>query len=86
MTNTWKHTLDLRDIFHSDAHSFTNRRDIIVARIKRSPFWDAEGLAGYDLCEIAEELSDARDTDEFDRWWNDFYDWCDANRVWVKTR
>jgi hypothetical protein len=79
----WKHTLDLKDIFHSEAHSFANRRDIIVKRIKNAPFWED---GGYDLLEIAEELSDAPDAEAFDHWWNDFYDWCDTNRVWVETR
>lgn len=85
-TNIWKYTLDLSDIFHSDAHSFTNRRDIIVARIKRAPFWTVEGQAGYELWEVTEELSDAPDSEAFDRWWASFYDWADDNRVWVKTR
>ena len=82
-TNTWKHTLDLRDIFHSDAHSFTNQRDIIVARIQRAKFWDEDD---DDLTALTEELADAEDAEQFNSAWGALYDWCDANRVWVETR
>jgi hypothetical protein len=78
----WKHKLRLEDIFHSEAHSFTNRRDIIVARIRRSHFWDEDD---YVLTELVEELADAPDAKTFDRVWNELYDWFDANRVWVAT-
>lgn len=76
----WKHRLDLRDIFHSEAHSFTNRRDIIVARIQRSHFWDEDD---YELVDIVEELSATETSEEFNGTWDVFYDWADANRVWV---
>lgn len=78
----WKHKLDLRDIFHSEAHSFTNRRDIIVARIQRSHFWDEDD---YDLTTIVDELAETEDGDDFNGPWEAFYDWADANRVWVAT-
>lgn len=80
--NIWKHKLDLRDIFHSEAHTFTNRRDIIVSRIQRAKFWDEDDVELVDICE---ELSATEDNDEFNGTWSVFYDWADANRVWVST-
>lgn len=79
----WAHTLKLDDIFHSEAHSFTNRRDIIVKRIRGAGFFDE---ADSELQELVDELADSRDTDEFDRVWDYFYDWADDHRVWVVTR
>lgn len=81
-TVIWKHRLDLRDIFHSEAHSFANRRDIIVARIQRSKFWDEDDVELVDICE---ELSATENNDDFNGTWSVFYDWADANRVWVAT-
>lgn len=78
----WKHKLDLRDIFHSDAHGFTERRDIIVARIQRAKFWDEDD---YELTEFVAELADATTVDMFDGAWDALYYWFDANRVWVVT-
>jgi hypothetical protein len=78
----WKHKLRLEDIFHSEAHSFTNRRDIIVARIQRSKFWDEDD---DELAALVEELADTEDGEAFNRVWDALYDWFDANRVWVAT-
>lgn len=78
----WKHKLDLRDIFHSEAHTFTNRRDIIVARIQRSKFWDEDD---DELTALTEELADAEDAEQFNSPWDALYDWFNANRVWVAT-
>jgi hypothetical protein len=79
----WAHTLKLGDIFHSEVHSFTSKRDIIVERIRGTGFFDD---ADSELMELVDELADSRDIDEFDRVWDYFYDWADANRVWVVTR
>jgi hypothetical protein len=80
---SWKCTLRLADIFHSEAHSFTNRRDIIVKRIKALPIYDEDDFA---IWEIVENLAETEDVDQFNGWWNEFYDWADSNRVWVETR
>lgn len=78
----WKHKLDLCDIFHSEAHGFTNRRDIIVARVQRAKFWDEDD---DELTALTEELAEAEDSDQFNSAWDALYDWFDANRVWVST-
>lgn len=82
MTNRWAFTLKLDDVFHSEAIGFGNKRDIIVKRIREARWFDPEDMY---LTEIVDELSLVDDVDEFDRVWDDFYDWADFNRVWVVT-
>lgn len=78
----WHHTLKLADIFHSEVHSFTDKRDIIVKRIRTAPFYSEDD---WTLPGIVDELADTQDTEDFDWVWGDFYDWADVNRVWVET-
>lgn len=75
----WRRTLDLSDVFRSDT-PFAERRDVMVKRVR------ALNPSDGDLQQIADELADAADGDEWDIPWDEFYDWADANRVWVKTR
>lgn len=80
---TWDNKLRLGDVFHSEVLTFEQRRDAIVARIRKARWYDEDDMT---LTEIVENLSCAEDTDEFDGWWSEFYDWCDAGkRVWVET-
>lgn len=82
----WKHTLDIKAIWESEELSFPEKGKAIVEKIKAAPFYDAE--RGGELEMIVEELEDAAaedDVDWFDQAWSAFYDWADAERVWVKT-
>lgn len=74
----WTRTLDLADVFHADL-PFIEKRDEMVKRIR---VLDPDSVEVQDL---AEELGDAEDEDEWDMTWDVFYDWADANRVWVQT-
>ena len=76
----WKHRLQLGDIFHSDEIPFEQKRDEIVKRIKAAKWFDAND---FTLEEIVEGIHQSPDTEEFDGWWDEFYDWADRNRVWV---
>lgn len=78
----WKHTLYLKDVFHDDDMTLEQRRDAIVARIKAAPFWHG---GEWELADIVDELADVDTPSYFDAVWNAFYDWADANRVWVET-
>lgn len=78
----WAGQLELGDMFHDESKPFEQRRDIIVERIRSAVWWDEDD---YDLTTITEELSDTEGIDEFDEVWGQFYDWADANRVWVDT-
>jgi hypothetical protein len=79
----WDHELRLGDVFHNEEMTFEDRRDAIVARIRKARWYDEDDIA---LWEAVDGLANAEDTDEFDAWWDAFYDWCDAGkRVWVET-
>ena len=64
-----------------------NRRDLIVGRIKMLDLY----VEDYDddnfdegLWWIVDEMADVVDEDHFDLCWSVFYDWADAERVWVE--
>lgn len=83
--NRWKHRVALGDVFHNDDMPLPEKGGVIAQRIKAASFYSDED---YDLVNMIEELEDAaRDDDEhyFDLVWSAFYDWADANRVWVET-
>jgi len=81
---SWKHTLDLRDVFHSDVLSFEDRRDIIVGRIRASS-WFKEYREYDDLQMAVEELADTDEVEWFDAVWDAIYDIADADRMWIST-
>jgi hypothetical protein len=82
----WAEELRLGDIFHNDDMSFPEKRDAIVARIRATRWYkgeDSEEWGG--LHDVTDNLSDARDVEEFDYIWNDIYDLADYARVWIET-
>ena len=79
---TWKYKLQLADVWRNDDLTFIERRDEVVRRIKDSQFWDEDDTELYD---IVDELADTDTPDYFDQVWDAFYDWADAERVWVAT-
>jgi hypothetical protein len=79
--NNWSATLRIADVWKNEELTFEQRRDEIVARIKRLP--DCEHDAGLE--DIATDLEEAGDVPTFDQAWDHFYDWADLNRVWVAT-
>lgn len=78
----WDHTLKLKDIFHNDELPFEKKRDEIVRRIKSSKFYDKDN---YDLWNVVDDLSRAKNVAEFDQDWDAFYDYADSARIWVET-
>lgn len=75
----WQARLDVSDVFRGD-EPWTVRRDEMVRRVR------ALALLDSDLQFIADALAESNDGDEWDEPWDDFYDWADANAVWVVTR
>lgn len=85
-TNVWRHTLDIKAVWNDDAMGLPEKGKAIAERIKAAPFYP--GADGGDLEQIVEELEDAAAEDNyqwFDMVWAAFYDWADAERVWVRT-
>lgn len=70
---------------------------MIISRIKKLPmyqtFEDSDNTASEDLNYIIMDLEELKDLGEkfedpikeFNEIWTAFYDWCDYNRVWIKT-
>lgn len=85
--------VDVSDVFHNDDLTFEQKRDAIVARIKRLPAYkqaeasyaDPDSDYDKDLYNLVDEMSDVDDVQHFDFVWSAFYDWADYARVWVKT-
>jgi hypothetical protein len=80
----WKHKLLLADVWNDDDLSLIEKRDVIVARIKKLPMYDDTGDDDSDLWWIVDELSDVTNEEDFDVVWDGFYDWADTERVWVE--
>jgi len=79
----WDYTLDVKAIWDNfETVGFEESRDQIVRRIRDSRFFTEED---WSLSNIVDELGWAEDLSEFNDWWNEFYDWADFARVWVKT-
>lgn len=80
----WKHTLDIKVVWNDEGMDLPEKGKAIVEKIKAAPFWEEGG----ELEELVDELADAAEADDehwFNLVWNEFYDWADAERVWVKT-
>lgn len=80
----WKHTIKLGDIWRNEDLGFEERRDRVVARLRRSP-WLRDRDEVDPLLEIVEHLAHAEDFDEFNDWWDEIYDAADIERVWIDT-
>lgn len=81
----WAHTLNLSDIFHSDAYTYHQRRDIIVRRIRAAGWFKSAAADGEDIGYLVDDLATSVTPADFDTVWDDIYDWCDEQRVWVNT-
>ena len=80
----WKHTLDIKAVWDDDEMDLPEKGKAIVEKIKAAPFWEEGG----ELEELVDELADAAEADDehwFNLVWIGFYDWADAERVWVRT-
>lgn len=86
MTN-WRYTCDIKkhipgdvpdEWFYND-ENFKSVRDAIVAELKGTIDHPRDAR----LCVVVEGLERASDTDEFNEWLDELYDWADARRVWM---
>lgn len=82
---SWEHKLSVADVFHNDAMTFPEIRDAVVRRLRASAWFKSKDEFD-DLPMLVEELSDAKNTDDFDSAWDAIYDEADADRVWITTR
>ncbi|MFC4373311.1 hypothetical protein ACFO5K_04280 [Nocardia halotolerans] len=84
----WDEKVDLSATFHNPDMTFIERRDAIVARLKRTRWFKTADQHEFDGVHdiIAEHLAHAEDTEEWDGWWDELYDLADYARVWIGTR
>lgn len=78
----WVYTIHLKDVWGLDT-AFEEKRDVIVKRLRESK-WFAENQGSF-IHEIADNLEEAEDVNEFDEWWNQLYDYADSHRAWIAT-
>lgn len=83
--NRWKYKLRVGDVFHDDEKSLAEKGQVIAARIKAAPFWEGNRDELEPLVDELVDAADAEDEHWFDLVWDAFYDWADAERVWVET-
>lgn len=86
----WAYVLNVEDIFRDEQAAFEESRDEIVRRIRNSDFWEDANqglLAGefYALELIVECLEAAGGHYDFNLAWNEFYNFADVCRIWVKA-
>lgn len=95
----WETKLDFNSVWHDEPedefqHELSKwtdpmmfaKRDAIVAIMKTLPqYTEDQDADNFDdeIWWIVDEMSDVDNTDWFNMVWSGFYDWCDANSVWV---
>jgi hypothetical protein len=81
---SWQYTLRLSGLYHAESLTHEERRDAIVRRIRKSP-WFRANEEFSDLHEAVEELSETTDLAEFNAVFDTLYDLADYDRVWIVT-
>jgi hypothetical protein len=67
---------EFKQLLHKKLTSFTSKVDRFIG---------SDGV--YEYTELVDELdySEFDDYDDFDYWLSSFYNFCDANRIWLET-
>lgn len=82
----WRHEVYLGDIFGDPTMRFTERRNEITRRLKRSWFViEAVANGDEEISDLVQGLRESSSEEEYDQLWSRFYDWADRNRVRVQT-
>lgn len=85
----WRKTIDLSGFFHDDSLTSNERANRIVTIFLAQCASDIareEKEHGFsELEERIDEFTGVATAAEFNAVWSGIYDWCDDNRVWVRT-
>ena len=82
----WDRRINVADVFRNEDLTFEQRRDAIVARLRKSPWITDRDQDGFDqLGDVVENLATAEGEEEFNGWWDELYDHADYDRVWIAT-
>jgi len=83
-TNVWTHRVYARNILHNDSLTVEQKRDKIVAALRKSRWLEDENRTSY-VDDLIDELSDTTTVEEFDCVWDEIYNAADRDRVWIET-
>lgn len=65
---------------------FKSKKDEIIKLTSESGYRQLESLLKYiESLDYSSYETHEEFQDEFHDTWNDIYDWCDSNRIWLKT-
>lgn len=83
----WDETIDVSEVYRDESLTFEERRDRIVAILKRSRWYRNADPHRFDgVHEIIDDhLPYAETYAEFNGWWDELYDHADYDRVWIRT-
>jgi len=85
----WKIKIDVSDIWDRyDEDNFEEIQSEICDRLSADIDEVNDKLGEYEAMkfeDLIQNLRDVEDIEEFDYVWQDFYDWADANLVWLGT-
>jgi hypothetical protein len=77
----WRLTLDVADVFHDESLTIAQKGTVIAHRIQRHRWADENDY----VCDLADQLAQQTNADDFDVIWDAIYDEADRDRVWVRT-
>ena len=80
----WAYTIRLGDIWTDERRPFTERRDVIVKRLRDSS-WLLDNGPDSSITQLVDDLAEAADAGEFDELWDDVYDLANTDRAWIDT-
>ena len=81
---TWDKTVDIKGILRDEDLTFEEKRDAIVAKVKRSSWYKKQDPADFPvLHQIIEEMQDSDEVEWFDSTLAALYDEADYDRVWL---
>ena len=77
----WDRVIRLGALFHDPDLTFTDRRDAIVARLRKSGWTDQN----HGVADLVHDLAIATDQPEFNDIWDEIHDEADIDRVFIDT-
>lgn len=87
----WQCKLNVKDLFHNEGLTVEQKAQQISERLLgKIEEWRGNGsLQDYecdDIRDLAIDLKDAKDAEEFDDIWEGIYEWADyGHRLWIAT-
>jgi hypothetical protein len=81
----WTYEVDVSGPWRDEMLTFEERRNAIIAILRKHPWINQDNWHGWDLQDLVEELTTADTEDDFNEIWDALYDEADYDRVWINT-